>query len=367
MVEENTNQSVSATSEGARYSSFKVPDPLVRHWFVVLTLGLGAVIVLGLMAAFFGNTSPTGFGWYLFSYAMGLTMIVLPCTFPLAFVIVPLALGKGPVKGIGMALAFGAGVAITLSMYGVLAAIIGNTFITTFGLQAEGLKNWLYFIAGIIAYLFALGELGLINFKMPTYSGAAPKVIQEKKDYVKALLLGLFLGNIGVGCPHPATPLIFLEIARVGNIFYGWSLFFVHAIGRVLPLLLLAFLGILGVNGLTWLTARREKGERETGWLIVVLAAFILVLGLFTHDWWVNSGQHTLLEEITQEETFLGIVGERIGITEDIHDHGLEEGKGLFGLPLEGGNWALVILWLIPLWWWFFREHYEVDIKVDKH
>src|SRR3989344_5712976 len=181
-------------------------DGRTRSGLILLTFGLAVVIVLGLFGAFFGTSSPEGFGWYLFSYAMGLTMIVLPCTFPLAFVIVPLSLGKGSMKGLGMALSFGIGVVITLSMYGVLAAIIGKTFIGALGIQGEVLKNWLYFIAGGIAYLFALGELGLIKFRMPTYSGSAPKIIQEKGDYLKALLLGLFLGNIGVGCPHPATP-----------------------------------------------------------------------------------------------------------------------------------------------------------------
>lgn len=338
-----------------------------RHWLIALVFGLAAVIGLGLIWAFLGNSAQVeGFGWYLFSYAMGLTMIVLPCTFPLAFVIVPLSLGKGPVKGLGMALAFGLGVAITLSMYGVLAAIIGRSFIISLGLQGEVLKNWLYFVAGVFAFLFALGQLGLINFKMPTYAGAAPKVIQEKKDYLQALLLGLFLGNIGVGCPHPATPLIFLEIARSGNIFYGWSLFFVHAIGRVLPLLLLSFLGLLGVNGLLWLTAHRQRVERATGWMMVFVAGFILVLGLFGHAWWVNSGQHTLLESITQEESLLNILGSKFG-TGNAHHHGVEIGTGLFGLPLWLGNWALVILWLIPLWGVFFREHYEVDVKVEKH
>src|SRR3989344_624753 len=363
MTEEPKNQEViqqSQTVAGTVHVSDKA-----RHWIIILTLGLGAVIVLGLIWAFLGSsTQVEGFGWYLFSYAMGLTMIVLPCTFPLAFVIVPLSMGKGPAKGMGMALAFGAGVAITLSMYGVLAAIIGKTFISTFGLQAEGLKNWLYFIAGGIAYLFALGELGLIKFRMPTYSGSAPKIIQEKGDYLKAFLLGLFLGNIGVGCPHPATPLIFLEIARSGNIFYGWSLFFVHAVARVLPLLLLVMLGILGINGLTWLAAHREKVERGTGWLMVFVAAFILVLGLFTHDWWVNSGQHTLLEQISGEESVLNFIGARLGAG-NAHSHGLEDGVGLFGWPLEWGNWALVALWLLPLWWMYMKNHYNV--KVEKH
>ena len=339
-------------------------DGRTRSGLILLTFGLATVIVLGLFAAFFGTSSPEGFGWYLFSYAMGLTMIVLPCTFPLAFVIVPLSLGKGPMKGLGMALSFGIGVAITLSMYGVLAAIIGKTFINALGVEGEVLKNWLYFIAGSIAYLFALGELGLIKFRMPTYSGSAPKIIQEKGDYLKAFLLGLFLGNIGVGCPHPATPLIFLEIARSGNIFYGWSLFFVHAVARVLPLLLLVMLGILGINGLTWLSAHREKVERGTGWLMVFVAAFILVLGLFTHDWWVNSGQHTFLESLTGEQSVLNIISARLG-TGNAHGHGLEEGTGLFGLPLEWGNWVLVGLWLLPLWWIFWKKY--ISIKVEKH
>ena len=274
-------------------------------------------------------------------------------------------MGKGSAKGFGIAVAFGLGVALTLSVYGILAAIIGKTFISSFGVEIEPLKNWMYFLAGLVAYFAALGQLGLIKFHLPSYGGAAPAGIQQqKREYLKAFFLGLFLGNIGVGCPHPATPLIFLEIARVGNIFYGWSLFFVHAIGRVLPLLLLAFLGIMGVNGLNWLASKREKVERATAWLMVFVSAFILVLGLFSHDWWVNSGQHTLLEGITQEERFLGVVAERLG-TEAPHIHGLEEGSGLFGLPLELGNWVLVFLWLLPLWWIFFKEHYKVNIKID--
>ena len=169
-------------------------------------------------------------------------MIVLPCTLPLAFVIVPLSMGKGVVKGLGMAFFFGLGVVLMLSAYGVIAAIVGGVAIDSLGAPLEVVKNWVYFIAGIFALLFALSELGFLNFKMPTYTGAAPAFIQKRQDFLKAFFLGMFLGNIGIGCPHPATPLIFIEIATSGDIFYGWSLFFIHALGRVLPLLFLAFL-----------------------------------------------------------------------------------------------------------------------------
>ena len=50
-------------------------------------------IVFGLFWFFFlGPDSPVGLGWYAFSFAAGLSMIVLPCTLPLAFVIVPLSM-----------------------------------------------------------------------------------------------------------------------------------------------------------------------------------------------------------------------------------------------------------------------------------
>lgn len=333
-----------------------------KTFLVSVVIGLFALIVFGLIWFFFiGPATPVGVGWYLFSFAAGLTMIVLPCTLPLAFVIVPLSMGKGAAKGIGIAIAFGLGIAITLSMYGVIAAVVGDVAIGTIGAPLETVKNWLYFVAGAFAYIFALAEIGLAKYRMPTYTGAAPSFIQRRGDYLKALLLGLFLGNIGIGCPHPATPVILTRIAASGDVFYGWLLFFVHAAGRVLPLLLLAFLGILGVNALRWLVARKERVERATGWGMIFVASFILVLGLFSHDWWVYSGQHTLLEDITQEERFLGVISQKFNLVNP-HSHDVPMGQGLFGLPLWLGNWVLVFLWILPLWWYYHRKRGEEPI-----
>lgn len=330
------------------------------------TVMLGAFVVLGLLWFFFLSAgAPVGLGWYLFSFAAGLSMIVLPCTLPLAFVIVPLSLGKG-VKGFGIAISFGLGVAIMLSMYGVFAALLGEVAIGSLGAPLEVVKNWLYFIAGTFAFLFALGEIGLVKFRMPSYTGAAPAFIQKRSDYFKALLLGLFLGNVGVGCPHPATPVILTRIAASGDVFYGWLLFFVHAVGRVLPLLLLAFLAMLGVNALQWLLARKDKIERATGWGMVFVAGFILVLGLFSHDWWVYSGQHTLFEDLTGEEHFLGLIIQRFNLVGVPHVHGIPTGSGLFGLPLWLGNWVLVGLWMVPLWWYYFKIKKDVKAMPEE-
>jgi cytochrome c-type biogenesis protein len=350
-----------------------------KTYLLAITFGLFAVIVFGVIMTMVSDVLPAelaggasgglsgNIGWYLFAFVTGLTMIVLPCTLPLAFVIVPLSMGKGLRKGVGIALSFGLGVATMLSIYGVVFATIGlfaigpvDASIQDQVARFEVIKNWVYFLAGIFAYLFALGEIGLLKVRMPSYSGSAPAFIQKQGDFLKAFLLGLFLGNVGVGCPHPATPLLLIEITTSADVAYGWTLFLTHALGRVLPLLVLAFLAILGVNGLQWLLTKKDKIEHATGVAMVFVAAFILVLGLFSHDWWVNSGIHTQLEKVTQESYLLGMVRDNLKSTVT-HSHGIEDGTGLFGLPLWLGTPVMVALWLIPLWWMWLKRRHDID------
>ena len=337
-----------------------------RRWlFIVFAISLFLIFISGIFWIFTESTaSPIGLGWFLFSFAAGLSMIVLPCTLPLAFVIVPLSMGKGYVKGLAVALAFGLGVAITLSTYGIFAALLGKTFIVYAGGGGEIIKNIFYAIAGVFAMLFALSELKLIDFRIPSYMGAAPGFIQRRGDIAKALMLGLFLGNIGIGCPHPATPIILGQIGIVGDIFYGWLLFLTHAIGRIIPLLLLAILGILGINAIKGLVARKESIARITAWGMVFVGAFLFTLGFFSHDWWVSSGMHTLLEEITQEEKLLGILKGRWE-SAVVHTHGIPTGTGFFGLPLWLGNWVFVLMMVLPLWGSWFLQRRKLSVLIE--
>ena len=336
-----------------------------RWLFIFFAISLFLIFISGIFWIFTKSTaSPIGLGWFLFSFAAGLSMIVLPCTLPLAFVIVPLSMGKGYVKGLAVALAFGLGVAITLSTYGIFAALLGKTFIAYAGGGGEIIKNIFYAIAGVFAMLFALSELKLINFRIPSYMGAAPGFIQRRGDIVKALMLGLFLGNIGIGCPHPATPIILGQIGIVGDIFYGWLLFLTHAIGRIIPLLLLAIFGILGINAIKGLVARKESIARITAWGMVFVGAFLFTLGFFGHDWWVSSGMHTLLEEITQEDKLLGILKGRWE-SAVVHTHGIPIGTGFFGLPLWLGNWVFVLMMVLPLWGSWFLQHRKLSVLIE--
>lgn len=334
------------TDPGKPQRSLSDSQKRVRLILVALAFILFSIILIGLF--WLSNTTKDQAGWLAFSYATGLSMIVLPCTLPLAFVIVPLAMGKDPKKGLSIAFAFALGVTITLSMYGALIAKLGEVV----GLDRA--KDTMYLIAGVFAVVFGLGELGLIKLRVPTYSGAFPSFIQNRKDAFKGLLLGLLLGNVGLGCPNPAFYVLLSHIATVGSMTTGWFLTFIHAIGRVTPLMFLAILAALGVDALTVLMKRREALTRATAWGVVGVGAFILTFGLLGHDWYVYSGIHSLLELVTQEATFVTNYANQFGGI--AHSHEIPTGKWL---PF--GNWLMVTLIAIPMLWTAFRKKKDVD------
>ena len=327
--------------------------------FAVAIFILVAIFGVGMKWIF--SVSPANAPFFLFDYAVGLSMIFLPCTLPLAFVVVPLSMGKGYAKGLGIALSFGIGVAMTLSFYGALIGAFGQALGIA---NVELAKNILYAIAGAMAIFFALGEIGLTKMRMPSYSGKIPDFIQKRQDFLKAGMLGLFLGNVGVGCPNPLfNAVIIPKIIAEGDIFQGWLIMLVQALGRFTPLLLLAMLGILGVNATTFLIKRRGMVERATGWATVFVGGFMFTLGLFTHDWYVYSGTHSLLETITREETITNMLGSRIATLG--HTHAAPMGLGLFGQPLWWGSWFMVAVWLFPLWWYWSRKRKEAKSASD--
>jgi len=329
----------------------RVRPPL---FFVIFVLILIGIFIAGLKWVFTLGASDVGSASFLvFDYAVGLTMIFLPCTLPLAFVIVPLVMGKSYQKGIGMAVAFGLGVTITLSFYGVLIGLLGQALGIS---QVETAKNILYAIAGILAILFALGELKLIRFAAPVYGGAVPQFIMQQKDIAKALLLGLFLGNVGVGCPNPLfNAVIIPQIIATGDPFQGWLIMFVQALGRITPLFILAFLAILGINATKFLVVHKDTVSKITAWSTIYVGGFLLTLGLFGHDWWVISGMHTLVEFVTQENFITDLLGSKV--QELGHTHGIPTGTGLFGLPITLGTPFILFTWIFPmLWYWLYKK-----------
>ena len=224
--------------------------------------------------------------WLIIAYVAGLSMIILPCTLPLVFIIIPLSMGRGYKKGLSMAILFGAGLTTTITLYGLGVGVIGKTA------SLDQFSTIMFLIAGIAGFVFGLSQLKLFTFKMPTYS-KTPKFIQNRGEYVKSYLMGILLGNAGVGCPNPMFYWLLIYIAGTGSLEIGASLGFVHGIGRAIPLILFSLLAVLGVNATKGLTTNRIKVEKITGWMLVMIGAFLIINGIpGGHIWYEGTIVH---------------------------------------------------------------------------
>lgn len=305
-----------------------------RVFFVSTAFVLLSIIIIALV---YLATSRTTAATATLSFAGGVSNIFLPCTLPLAFVIVPLSMGMGYRKGLTMATFFGLGLTITLAFYGVAVAAIGQY------LGLDQATRIMYVIAGVAALLFGLSELKLIRFEMPAYT-RTPKFIEEQSDYLKVFFLGLFLGNAGVGCPNPVTYVLLIYIAGTGNMWDGFWLMGMNGVGRALPLVFLSVLGILGVNALPGLLKRKEAVDKFIGWSLVLIASFITLNGVFGHLWYEGGVFHEGLNMVAER-----IGGERMAEAE-IPIEGIEQ-KVPF---VEWGPWANFLLTLgVLLWFWW--------------
>ncbi len=279
--------------------------------------------------------------WIVIAYVAGLSMIVLPCTLPLVFIIVPLSMGQTYKKGLLMALIFGSGLIITITAYGIGIGILGQTA------SLEQISTIMFLIAGIAAFVFGLSQLKLIKLKMPSYSGT-PKFIQNRGDYSKSFFMGLLLGNAGVGCPNPLFYWLLIYIAGTGSMEIGASLGVVHGVGRAIPLILMSTLAILGINATKSLTQKRFSIEKATGWMLIVIGAFLIINGLPEgHEWYeetfVHNGWNNLIQVTPIPSEF----------EMDEHEHEREGGDEISKsyMPI-----LLLALIAVPVTWYIIRK-----------
>ena len=283
--------------------------------------------------------------WLIVAYVAGLSMIVLPCTLPLVFIIVPLSMGKGYKKGFLMASLFGAGLIITITAYGLGIASFGKVA----GLDQVSFVMFL--VAGVAAFLFGLAQLNLIQLKFPSYSGM-PKFIQKRSEYSKTFFMGLLLGNAGVGCPNPLFYWLLIHIASVGSLEIGASLGLVHGVGRAIPLIFMATLAILGINAIKNLKSKRFQIEKASGWMLIIIGAFLIINGIpGGHQWYEQTLIHILWNNVV---SMTPIPAEyHIGM----HTHEAQPGTNLaeYYAPI-----ILAAMILGPILWYLIKKKNEI-------
>jgi cytochrome c-type biogenesis protein len=324
----------------------------LKSFLVATGLGLFSIFVIGLFSL---ATSPLEAVTLTLAYTSGLSMIVLPCTLPAVFVIVPLSLGRGYRRGFTMALLFGLGLTLTIGVYGLAVAYLGKILY----LDKVTLLMWL--VAGVAAYVFGLSELGLIRWRAPSYGGPLPGAIQQQGDYLKALGMGLLLGNAGIGCPNPAFYVLLTYIAGSGSLETGAAYGLIHGIGRATPLLALSILAILGVNATGWVLSKRERIDKLVGWGLIGLGSLMIPKGyLLGHAFWEESVFHKVWNKLVHL-TLGANVAESAAVEQALGDMAVHDPWLLYG------PWAVIgLLIAIPILWDAYRQlKAEQEVKID--
>lgn len=219
------------------------------------------------------------------AFVIGAAMIVLPCGYPSVFV-VPLILGsrKGLAQRGVLSGLFLLGSALPLAAVGVGLGFAGDGILDLLSEKSARMSFavGLYSALGLLAIVYALGELGA--FHLPSLLGriTGPSLPDQEKPYRRALVLGgTFGGGLGIGCPMPTYYILLGWAAAAANPLYGAILLGVYGLGRVVPAVALGGLIVAGMDRRKvshGMTSFREKTSGLTNGVLVAMGSYLIVL-----------------------------------------------------------------------------------------
>lgn len=224
--------------------------------------------LLANFSQYLNETSPLA---YLASFMGGVVASFTPCIYPIIPILVGVigATSSGShAKGFYLSLTFVLGMAVTYSLLGVAAAVTGTLFgkLTTHPVA--------YLVVGNICLFFALSMLGLFEIQLPIRWGKVGTSGGRSAGMV--FLMGVTSGMVAAPCTVPVLGVLLTFVAQKQNLFFGFSLLFVFALGLGLLLIILGtFTGLivsLPKSG-QWLV----RIKQAFGVLLLIVAEFFLI------------------------------------------------------------------------------------------
>lgn len=197
----------------------------------------------------------------------GLLTAFTPCSLssvPLIIGYVGGYAGNDTKKAFRYSLVFCGGMAITFTVLGTLASLLGRL------MQFSG--SWWYLILGLLMILMALQTWEVINI-IPQ---SALMNKNNKRGYLGAAIAGLLGGLFASPCATPVLIALLAVVAREGKIVWGIVLLLLYSIGHSV-LLMVAGTSVGFVKQLS----RSERYGRFSQILKIVMGSVILILGFY--------------------------------------------------------------------------------------
>lgn len=196
----------------------------------------------------------------------GILTSITPCSLST----IPLVIGyvggtsAEPKKAFKLSLTFAAGSAITFTILGAIAALIG-------GLIGNAGKWW-YIILGILMMLMALQILEVYEFIPSTYLTSKT----TKKGYIGAIIAGILAGVFASPCATPVLVVLLAIVASKGSIVWGILLLLLYAIGNSF------FIIVAGTSvGTVRKFIQSEKYGKFSMVLKYILGIVIIFIGIY--------------------------------------------------------------------------------------
>jgi thiol:disulfide interchange protein DsbD len=212
-----------------------------------------------------------GMLWTLLGiFAGGMALNLTPCVYPLIPITVSYFGGRsgaGQGQLVSHGLCYLAGLAVTKSVLGVIAALTG-------GLMGALLQNPLILglVAGVLVF-FASSLFGLWDLRLP--QGLTRMATKSYSGYLGSLFMGLTLGLVAAPCIGPFVLGLLTWVASMGSPWLGFVIFFTLSLGLGTPLFVLALfsgrIDKLPRSGewMLWV-------KKLMGWVLIGMAAYFI-------------------------------------------------------------------------------------------
>ena len=210
------------------------------------------------------HASPLGF---VLVFLGGIATSVGPCNVAMIPLVMAFVGGRRAVSrqtSFWLSAAFALGLAVTLTILGVAAALVGL-------LTGGWVRGWYYLVAAV-CIVMGLQWMQLIHLPLPDWAGEARGRIHQQ-GVLGAFLFGLASGIAASGCATPALAAILTLVMSTGEMAYGAALLFVYGLGRGVPIVILGtFAGAL---------ALLPRLQRWTAWLERASGVVLVAVGLY--------------------------------------------------------------------------------------
>ena len=168
---------------------------------------------------------------------------------------------SGPRRSLSNATAFVVGMAVTMSLLGILAALAGRVAST---------GHWLRYVVAVVPLVMGMQMLGWLHLPLPTFA-----MNESKLTVASAFGCGFLLSLVIAPCGTPVLASVLSYAALKGNIYFGALLLFVYGFGAGIPLLIAANVSSRFAQRLDFRGYRRWV-DWATGGLLLGLGFYLL-------------------------------------------------------------------------------------------